>query len=189
MRKLIVFDAISLDGYFADENSDMSWAHQQDDEWRAWTEENAGGGGELVFGRVTYDLMAGYWLSELAHKNDPAVAEAMNRQPKVVFSRTLVEAPWHNTRLIKGELATEMRTLKAEAGPPLVILGSGSLVAQLTDARLIDEYLLVVNAIVLGRGRGLFAGVRERARLRLQGARTFTNGNVVLTYAPAQRGT
>jgi dihydrofolate reductase len=185
MRKLTVFNAISLDGNFIDAKGDMSWAHQQDDEWRALMGENAGSGGELVFGRVTYDLMVGYWTSALAQKDDPEIAREMNALPKVVFSRTLAQATWHNTRLIKGDLATEMRRLKAEAGPPLVILGSGTLVAQLTDARLIDEYQLVVNAIALGGGRTLFAGLGQPARFTFQGARTFRNGNVILSYAPA----
>ncbi|WP_437747973.1 dihydrofolate reductase family protein [Sorangium sp. So ce1504] len=83
---------------------------------------------------------------------------------------------------MKGDLAEEVRKLKAEPGPNMVVMGSGSIVAQLTDARLVDEYQLVVNGIVLGSGRTLFEGVKERANLRLKKTRSFSNGNVVLWY-------
>ncbi|WP_437801413.1 dihydrofolate reductase family protein [Sorangium sp. So ce693] len=182
MRKLTVFNQISLDGYFSDGHGDMSWAHKADEEWRAFTEENARGGGELVFGRVTYELMASFWPTRAALEAAPAVAERMNSLPKVVFSRSLDSASWNNTRLIKGDLATEVRKLKAEPGPNMVVMGSGSIVSQLTDARLVDEYQIVVNALVLGSGRTLFEGVKERADLRLKKTRSFSNGNVVLWY-------
>ena len=182
MRKLKVFNQVSLDGYFSDGHGDMSWAHKQDAEWRAFTEEHARGGGELVFGRVTYELMASFWPTPAALKTAPAVAERMNSLPKVVFSRTLDRASWNNTRLIKGDLAAEVRKLKAEPGPDMVIMGSGSIVSQLIDARLIDEVQIVVNAIVLGSGRTMFEGVKERADLRLKKTRSFSNGNVVLWY-------
>jgi dihydrofolate reductase len=185
MRRVEVFNQLSLDGYIADEKGDMSWAHRQDPEWIAFTSENASGEAELVFGRVTYDLMAGFWPTPQALESLPVVARRMNDLPKVVFSRTLEKATWQNTRLVKGDLAAEMRRLKSEPGPDMVIMGSGSIVSQLTDAGLVDEYQVVVNPIVLGRGRGMF-DVREKARLTFKKARTFGNGNVVLWYEPAK---
>ena len=185
MRKLGVFNQISLDGYFTDKNGDMSWAHKQDPEWQSFASENASGGGVLVFGRITYDLMAGYWPTPQASKNNPTVAERMNNLPKIVFSRTLDKATWSNTTLINGDIVEAMRKLKAEPGPDMVILGSGTVVAQFTDAHLIDEYQVVVNAIVLGDGRTMFGGIKDRVGLRLKEARTFSNGNVVLWYSPA----
>jgi dihydrofolate reductase len=184
MRRLSVFNQISLDGYFVDAHGDMSWAHKQDPEWTQWVAENARGGGELVFGRVTYAMMAGYWSSAQARASNPVVAEQMNRLPKVVFSRTLEQAAWANTRLCGGDLAAEARKLKLESGPDMVIMGSGSIVAQLTAARLIDEYQLVLNPILLGSGRTLFDGVEERQGLALKQTRSFGNGNVVLWYEP-----
>ena len=181
MRRLVVFNNLSLDGYIADENGDMSWAHRRDPEWDAFTSENAGGEAEFVFGRVTYELMASFWPTPQAVQAMPDVARAMNATPKVVFSRTLDEATWQNTRLVKGDLADEVRQMKAAAGPGLLIMGSGSIVAQLTDAGLIDEYQVVVHPVVLGRGRGMF-DVRQRASLELKKVRTFGNGNVVLWY-------
>ena len=184
MRRLTVFNSVTLDGYFTDKNGDMSWAHKQDPEWNDFTAENSKSGGELVFGRVTYDLMASFWPTPFAAQQFPEVAKQMNELPKIVFSRTMSEAAWNNTRLIKGELATEVRKLKQESGETLVILGSGSIVSQLTQAGLIDEFQIVLNPIVLGAGRTLFEGVMNRPTMKLIRTRTFTNGNVVLSYEP-----
>jgi dihydrofolate reductase len=184
MRRLTVFDSVSLDGFFTDRRGDMSWAHADDPEWNDFVAGNAAGGGVLLFGRVTYELMASFWPTPQARQLAPAVAEAMNERQKVVFSRTLRAAPWTNTRLVRGELEAEVRRLKGEDGPPLVVLGSGTIVAQLAQARLVDEYQLVLVPVALGGGRTLFEGVREPLRLGLVTARPFRNGNVVLTYAP-----
>src|ERR1700694_4073465 len=110
MRKLHVFNSVTLDGYFAGMNGDISWAHQasKDPEFDAFVAENAKGGGVLVFGRITYDLMKSYWPTPDALKNNSVVAERMNSLPKVVFSRTLDNASWSNTKLVKGDIAAEM---------------------------------------------------------------------------------
>ena len=184
MRKLLVFNQITLDGYFTGENGDMSWAHKQDPEWTAFASENASGGGELLFGRVTYDMMQSFWPTPQALKTAPVVAERMNSLPKVVCSRTLEKATWNNTRVLKGDLVTEVQKLKQEPGPGLALMGSGSIVAQLTQARLIDEYQLVILPVVIGKGRTLFEGVSDKLDLKLSKTRTFQNGNVVLWYAP-----
>jgi len=182
MRKITVFNNVTLDGYFTSKSGDMSWAHKDDPEWTQFAASNAGGGGELLFGRVTYEMMASYWPSPQALKQNRAVAEGMNALPKVVFSRSLDKATWANTRLMKGDLATEVRKLKEERGKDIVILGSGTLVSQLSQARLIDHYQIVVNPIVLGSGRTLFEGVTGKIGLKRTDSRTFGNGNVLLTY-------
>jgi dihydrofolate reductase len=185
MRKLHVFNNVSLDGFFVDAQGDMSWAHRNDQEWTAFASRNASGNGELLFGRVTYEMMVAFWPTAEAARMLPDVAAGMNAMPKTVFSRTLDGVRWQNTTLITGDLATEVRELKRRPGPDIVILGSGTLVSQLTEARLIDEYQLVINPIVLGSGRTLFASVGGRSSLKLTNSRTFTNGNVVLWYEPA----
>jgi dihydrofolate reductase len=110
------------------------------------------------------------------------VAEQMNDLPKIVFSRTLDHASWHNTRLVQGDPAAEVRKMKQEPGMDMVIMGSGTIVSQLTQARLIDEYQIVVIPIVLGQGRTMFEGLQERLPLKLIKMRTFGNGNVWLCY-------
>jgi dihydrofolate reductase len=184
MPKLVVYNAVSLDGYFTDANGDMSWAHKQDPEWQAFVSENASGGGQLLFGRVTYDLMASFWPTPLAAQSNPVVVERMNTLRKFVFSTTLDKVSWNNTTLLKGDLATEVRKLKQEPGPNIVIMGSGSVVAQLADAGLIDEYQIVLNPLVVGSGRTLFEGVKRKLPMKLAKSRAFGNGNVVLFYEP-----
>jgi dihydrofolate reductase len=184
MRKLVVFNSTSLDGFIADANGDMSWAHKQDEEWNSFVAGNARGDGVLVLGRSTYDMMAGYWPTPMAAQSSPVVAKRMNELQKIVFSRTMLEASWQNTTLVKGELAREMKRLKEQPGAGLVILGSASIVAQLSDARLIDEYQIAMNPIVLGGGKSMFDGIREKLPLKLTRSRSFQNGNLFLTYQP-----
>lgn len=186
MRKLVAFNQVTLDGYFADMNGDISWANKdnQDAEWNAFVTDNANGGGLLLFGRITYELMASYWPTPYAIENDPIVAERMNSLPKVVFSRTLDKASWNNTKLVKGGLAAEIRKMKKEPGRDMAILGSGSIVSQLAQEGLIDEYQIVVNPVVLGKGRTMFDGIKEKLTLKLTKTRTFGNGNVLLCYEP-----
>jgi len=185
MRKLVVFDNISLDGYFTDAAGDMSWAHKSDPEWIEFTSNNASGGGVLLFGRKTYDMMASYWPTEAAMKAMPVVAENMNSMPKVVFSRTMTAPTWKNTRLVNSHIADAVRQLKEEPGPGMAIMGSGTIVAQLTDAGLIDEYQIVTHPLALGGGRTLFEGIKSRLNLRTAESRLFKNGCVFTRYLRA----
>jgi len=185
MRSLIVFNHVSLDGYFVDKKGDMRWAHKQDPEWNEFVAGNARGGGVLLFGRVTYEMMASYWPTPMAAQNSPAVAEHMNNLQKVVFSRTLEKASWNNTKLVKGDLATEVRKMKQDSSEGLVIMGSGTIVSQLAQEGLIDEFQIVVCPIVIGSGRSQFEGVTEKLNLKLTKSRTFGNGNVYTCYQPA----
>lgn len=187
MRKLIVFNHVTLDGYFAGANGDVSWAHtgNDDPEYTVFVAENASGGGQLLFGRVTYDLMAGYWPTPIADQHDPVVAAGMNNMSKVVFSRTLERAAWNNTRLVKTGIVEEIRKMKAEPGPGMAILGSGSIVAQLAPEGLIDEYQMMVDPVALGKGRTMFEGIREKLTLKLTRTRLFKNGKIFLCYEAA----
>jgi dihydrofolate reductase len=185
MRTLQVFETISVDGFFTDAAADMSWAHRHDPEWDAFVSGNASGDGALLFGRVTYDQMAAFWPTPQAAQMLPEVAAGINAMPKYVASRTMREATWRNTAVLEGDLVAAVRALKDQPGAGITILGSGSVVSQLAEARLVDEYQLVVSPTILGRGRTLFETVTSRQDLRLTRSRTFTNGNVVLWYAPA----
>ena len=189
MARLMVFNSVTLDGYFTDARGDIAWAHAggDDPEWQAFVAGNASRGqGRLVFGRKTYEMMAGFWPTPAAREQMPEVAEGMNSMPKIVFSRTLSGVDWPNTRLVKGDPAAEVRRLKADGGPDMVVLGSGTIVAQLTGAGLVDELQMVVCPVVLGSGRTMFDGVKSAPALSLKTARPFRNGKVVLTYE-AQR--
>jgi dihydrofolate reductase len=186
MRKLIVFNHVSLDGYFTDAKGDMSFAHNHtpDAEWDAFVDSNASGGGVLLFGRITYELMASFWPTPAATEQMPLVAQQMNQLPKVVFSRTLDTVSWNNTKLVRSDLTGEIRRMKKEPGKDMVIFGSGSIISQLAQEGLIDEYQIVVDPVALGKGRTLFDGIKEKLPLKLIKTRTFGNGNVLLCYEP-----
>ncbi len=188
MRKLIVFNHVTLDGYFVGANGDFRWAHSGNDdaEYSAFVAENARGGGHLLFGRITYQLMASYWPTPIADQQNPVVAAAMNRMPKVVFSRTLDQATWSNTRLVKGNIVQEVRKMKEEPGPDMVIFGSGSIITQIAPEHLIDEYQMVVDPVVLGKGRSMFEGINGQLTLKLKKTRAFRNGKVLLCYEPGE---
>jgi dihydrofolate reductase len=182
MRKLSVFNLMTLDGYVSGVDGDISW-HNVDAEFNDYAVQTTRMGHTLLFGRVTYELMTRYWPTPEALKKDPIVAEHMNSAPKVVFSRTLKEALWNRTRLVSDDILAEIRRMKEQPGKDLTILGSGSIVAQATQADLVDEYEILLNPVILGKGKTMFDGVKERLKLRLTGSRTFANGNVLLHYA------
>ena len=181
MRKLRVFESISIEGYFTDAAGEMSWAHagREDTEFADWVSGNASSGGELLFGRKTYQMMEGFWPTPIAARQMPNVAKGMNAARKYVASRT-IEPTWNNTHLLKGELIKVVRDLKSSDGPDITVLGSGSVAAQLGEARLVDEYQFVIIPVALGGGRTVFT---KGCKLRLLEQRAFRCGNVVVTYA------
>lgn len=186
MGRLTSFMTISLDGYYADAQGDMSWAHARDDaEWHEFVNGNVKGDGALVFGRVTYEMMASFWPTPMAQKQMPVVAERMSARPKYVFSRKLKQANWSNTTVLSGDLVSEVRRLKSTSPHDLTILGSASLVMQLADAGLLDGIQVAVAPLALGGGRSLFGGLGKHLPLRLTKSRQFRNGNVVLDYERA----
>jgi dihydrofolate reductase len=185
MRKLNVFNLVTLDGYFAGEGGDISW-HMVDEEFQELAKAASNSGNTLLFGRKTYQLMESYWPTPEALKNDPIVAEGMNAATKIVFSRTLEKADWNNTRLVKDNMSAEVRKMKQQPGKDMTVLGSGSIVSQLAQEGLIDEYRVLVNPVVIGRGRTMFEGIRDKIALKLIKTRTFGNGNVLLIYETAK---
>ena len=186
MRKLIAFNHVTLDGYFVSAGGGFSWAQtgNDDPEYAAFVAENASGGGQLLFGRITYDLMASYWPTPIADQHHPSVAAGMNSMSKVVFSRTLEKASWNNTRLVKEDMVSEIRKMKNEPGPGMAILGSGSIIAQLAPENLIDEYQMMIDPVALGSGRTMFQGIQQMLTLKLARTRTFNNGKIFLCYEP-----
>jgi dihydrofolate reductase len=186
MRKLAMFNQLSLDGFFATKDGDIRWAHRQDDdvEFRDFVAANASGGGELLFGRKTYEMMASFWPTPLAAQQMPIVAKGMNEMTKHVVSRSLSSTAWSNARLLRGDLVEAVSALKKSDGPDVAILGSGSIVAQLSRAALIDEYQLLFLPFAVGEGRTLFEGAKAPLELSLVKTRTFKNGNVFLVYEP-----
>jgi dihydrofolate reductase len=180
MRKLIVWNMVTLDGYFEGPKPwEIDW---HDDAWgeelKRFSLDQLQEVGALLFGRKTYEGMAGYWPTAKGE-----TAELMNSLPKAVFSHTLETAEWSNTRLVKGSAEEEVARLKQEPGKDLFIFGSADLTGSLAQQGLIDEYRIGLNPLVLGGGTPMFKPSAERLRLKLLEARPLQSGVVLLRYA------
>ena len=186
MRNLFSFNMMSLDGFFEGSQPwDLNW-HNTDEEFNEFAIEQMKTIDTLMFGRKTYEGMAGYWASEDALKDDPTVAGQMNSVPKLVISRTLSKADWNNTRLIKDNIAEEILKLKQQPGNDLAIFGSADLLSTLMQMDLVDEHRVMINPVILGKGTPLFKNVEDQTKLKLLKSRPFQSGNILLYYSPAK---
>jgi dihydrofolate reductase len=186
MRRVIFQMMVTLDGCFEGPDGDISW-HTVDAEFNEYAIDLLDTVDTLLFGRITYELMAGYWPTPDAIKNDPIVADKMNTLPKIVFSRTLDKVEWNNTRLVREHVPEEVLKLKQQPGGDLAIFGSSDLALTFIEHGLIDEYRIFVSPLVLGNGKPLFKGIRDKLNLKLAKTRTFRNGNVLLCYQPIEK--
>lgn len=183
-----MFNRISIDGYFAGQNGEIDWFvvdPELDKALHGMGQTSAISPGTVLLGRVTYQLFESVWPKIAADSNAPqearTTANELNQMTKVVFSKTLKEVSWENTKLVKGDVAKEVGRLKQEKGSDIIIFGSGTIVQQLTAVGLIDEYLFAVTPVILGAGKSLFNGVKKLG-LELLEARDFESGNVLLHY-------
>ena len=188
MRKIIFQNLISLDGYFEGPNREIDW-HNVDAEFDDYAIGVLKRIDLILFGRVTYEMMAKYWPTPEARREDPIVAAAMNDTRKMVASKSLQSVHWENTELLKGDLATGILRLKQQPGKDIAVFGSSSMAVTLIDHDLIDEIHIMVNPIVLGGGKTLFKGLNHRLFMKLVETRTFKNGNVLLIYTPIRKET
>ena len=181
MRKVIFFNLTSLDGYFEGPERDITW-HHVDEEFNEFAVQQTGEFGALLFGRVTYELMAGYWPTDAAKRDDPEIARLMNSLPKIVFSNTLDNAEWENTKLVRDNIVEEVTTLKEQPGKDIAIFGSSDLALTFIDLGLIDEFRIMINPVVLGGGKPILQGIKSKLELNLLKVKTFQSGNVLLYY-------
>lgn len=187
MRKVIMSNLMTLDSFMAGPNGEIDW-FVVDKEFDAYARELFDGVDTLLFGRVTWELMAGFWPTPAADTEDPFITERMNSLAKVVFSTTLETAEWANTRLVRGNPVEEVPQLKRQAGGDMMIFGSGTLVSALAPPGLIDEYRIVVNPVVLGSGKPLFRDIEKKIDLKLLKTRTLACGDVILYYRSGAKG-
>jgi len=180
MRRLIVSNVMSLDGFFEGPNHEFNW-FTPDEEFFAYAREMLRSVDTILFGRRTYEHMANYWPS--APRDE--IADAMNSLPKVVFSSTLENAAWNNTRLIRGNIAEEVTKLKSMPGKDIVVFGSATLASFLLEEGLIDEYRVVLAPLLLGKGNPLFKNIRQTIQLKLQKTRLLRSGVIVVYYQKA----
>ncbi|HOY94928.1 MAG TPA: dihydrofolate reductase family protein [Catalimonadaceae bacterium] len=181
MRKIQVFNFITLDGYYKDQDQGIGW-HQHGKEEGEFSAENMKSGNCLLFGRKTFEMMKEFWTSPIAADMFPEVAKGMNAAEKWVCSRTIPEPGWTNSQVITGELISEIRKMKQSEGADITILGSGEIVTQLTEANLVDAFQIMIDPVVIGSGTSVFSGITNRQNLRLVGTRTFSSGAVLLDY-------
>lgn len=182
MRKLIMFNLITLDGYFEGEKNwdlgfhDLVWGK----ELEQLSNEQLESADMLVFGGVTYEGMAKYWSKEKGE-----TADRMNRIPKVICSSTLKSADWNNTTILKDAVA-ELPKLKQQGNGNMFVFGSGILCESLMKANLFDEYRLVIVPVFIGKGRRLFNQGLNYQPLKVLEARALSTGGVILRYAPME---
>ena len=177
MRRLFVSNVMTLDGFFESSDKKLDW-FIRDDEFFAYAAEMLSSVDTILFGRLTYELMAQYWPA--APKDE--IADQMNGLPKIVFSNTLARADWNNSRLVRGDAAEEVARLKQQAGKDMVILGSATLASSLLQRGLIDEYRVILNPVLLGNGNPMFKGITQRLTLKLGSTRLLRSGVVILYY-------
>jgi dihydrofolate reductase len=197
MRRILAFNRVTADGYFTSPDRKLDWVvpePQIDKE----AGEGMSGQGAILFGRRTYEMFQAFWphaLEDSGTAPDPhmpgrrspeirAMAVWINEAAKIVFSKTLEDVTWKNTRLLHAFDPREVEAMKKQPGPDMLIFGSGSIASQLTEHGLIDEYRFIVGPVLLGSGRPLISGVPKSSRLDLLEAKTYPSGNVMLRYAP-----
>lgn len=174
---------MTLDGFFAGPNGEIDW-FIVDEDFNEYANDLLSKVDAILFGRVTYQLMADYWPSPAANRDDPIIADKMNNLPKIVFSKTLQKVDWNKSRLVKENIAEEISTMKQQPGRDMVIFGSGSIVSTFMQLDLIDEYRIIVNPVVLGKGKPLFNGINDKHNLKLLKTNVLGSGVVILYYQP-----
>ena len=191
-----MFNWLTADGYFSGPDGNLNWVVPDDEQARAAVASIASSDA-VIFGRVTYERFERFWrhaVEDSSTAADPhrpgqrsrehrAIAIWLNETNKLVFSRTLKDVTWRNSRLLHELDPGEIEAMKKQPGKDMMIFGSGSIVSQLTEHGLIDEYQFVVCPMFLGSGRSLLTGVSKSMRLELLETRKYPSGDVLLRYA------
>jgi dihydrofolate reductase len=198
-RRIVMFNWMTVDGYFAARDGSLDWVVPDEAQAKA-AAENIADLNTVLFGRRTYEIFEGFWGHVVVDASgtvpDPhrpgrrslehgSIAIALNRMTKVVFSRTLKNAAWTNSRLLRELDPHEIESMKGQPGKDMIIFGSGSIVSQLAQHGLIDEYQFVVCPVLLGSGQPLLRGVSKPLRLELLEVKGLPSGDVMLCYARA----
>jgi dihydrofolate reductase len=182
-RRLYIANMISADGYFEGQGHDLSW-HNVDAEYNDYSIDMLESVDRLLFGRKTWEMMAAYWSTEQAKKNDPQVAGLMNSLPKHLCSRTLKKADWQNSHIVREPALETIGAWKKEEGRDIAVFGSSELCKALLQAGLVDELRLIVTPVLLGQGHSLFEGLTAQHKLTLMGLQSYASGNILIRYKP-----
>jgi len=182
MRKVFLFMMTTLDGYFEGPDHDISWHNADNKEFAKFAEAQLDETDTLIFGRRTYELMAGFWPSEEAIKAEPGTATRMSSLNKVVFSHNPISTNWQNVES-STNVVEKMQELKNNPGKDIAVLGSSNLCLTLIEEGLLDEIRIMINPIIIGKGTPLFDGSDKIREFGLKASRTFKSGNALLTYS------
>ncbi len=173
---------LSVDGFFCGPNGEIDW-HNVDAEFNKTAIAFLDTVDTLLFGRVTYELMASYWPTDAALTDDPHVARRMNALKKVYFSKEPEKMFWNNSTILNEINADEIRAMKEAPGKDIAIFGSGKIVEQLMPLGVIDEFRFIIAPVILGKGRTVFSTLEKTKKLKLLETKSFANGNVLIQYA------
>jgi dihydrofolate reductase len=187
MRKIVVFNLLSIDGFFEGKNHDINW-HQVDEEFNKFAVDHTAKFDTIIFGSRTYKLFEDFWPSAVNNSkfsaDDQRIAKIIDDAQKYVFSKKIKEVKWKNSVLLNEIDKKEVEKIKKEKGKDIVIFGSGTIVSQFSDLGLIDEYRFIINPLALGEGTSMFKGVSKQLNFKLISTKKFKNGNILLTYIP-----
>jgi dihydrofolate reductase len=181
MRRIIFQMMLSIDGFYEGPNGELEW-HVVNDEFNSYAHRLLDSLDGLIFGRKTYELMANYWPTEDGLRDDPVTAKYMNSLHKYVVSKTLKKVDWENSSLLKDNPGEEIAGLKAQPGKGLAIFGSSDLFVSLNRPELIDEYRIFFAPVILGKGKPLFARLKNPLKLKFVGSRVFHSGVIMNSY-------
>jgi dihydrofolate reductase len=182
-----MFNRVTLDGFFAGAHDEIDWFVMDPEVDKALHEMM--NPDTILFGSKTYEMFASYWPhvgeNPSAHEGERMTADELTKMTKLVFSKKPEHSTWDNSKFFKGGLIEEAEKLRQGVGADIVIFGSGTIVQQLANEDLIDEYFFIVTPVVLGKGKLLFDNVK-RSDFKLVNTKTFANsGNVLLHYKKA----
>lgn len=184
MRKIIMFNFVTIDGYFAGADDTIDW-HPVDDEFNSFAVDFINQCDTALFGRTTYDLFASFWSTATSDSNltteDHSIARSLTDMRKIVITHNELNTDWEHSETWQGIDADRIQELKQQDGKNIVIYGSGTIVRQLTELNLIDEYQVIIAPVILGSGKLLFEGNSQK-HLELVGTKIFSAGNVLLKY-------
>lgn len=187
MRKIIATEFYSIDGIMSDPDDKQDWVTDNfSADMGAYVDSAYAGSDTLLLGATTYKIMAAYWptadTNPDAFEGDAEFASTINSMKKIVFCKTTLQPEWNNSEFVPQMDADKIRQMKEEAGKNMLIVGSASIVQQLSALNLIDEYHLLVHPVILGQGKPLFHGLEKRHPLKLLEVKAFDNGVVLLRY-------
>ncbi len=187
VRKIFLFQNISVDGCFEAPGHDISGFNTRDDHFDSFSPTAGSRVDAILFGHRTYDLMKSFWSTRQAAQMLPDIARFMNESQKYVASRSPFDPGWQKVTVLSGDISQAVRSLKEQPGKDIILFGSNTLCVSLLEAGLLDEVQLLVNPFVMGSGSPLFQGLHSSLALRLVDTHAYPSGKVLLTYQPAYK--